>query len=375
MYRRSTPLLIALASLLAASCSSGDPAVVTRASTVAPTTNDPATTVNVVPLPTTTTSATATTTTLPPIPRQPLTGEVLGSAAEITPRPALAVKIDNHPSARRNHRGLGRADIVFEEIVEGGLTRFAAVFHTGDADPVGPIRSGRSQDVDLLTSLRQPLFAWSGGNPSVTRLIAESTLTDLNWQNKVRSYYRGDGSAPHNLYSSTTTLYGLTPDGHPGAPPQQFDYLRPGEEFVGANALRSVDVQMARVAVSWSWDPEIGAYRRSQAGDVHQDVLTGPITARNVVLMVVEYRPSQIDTRSPEAQTIGEGPVYVLSAGRVAIGRWHRPNADEPIAFRTATGTSIGLTPGTTWVELVEAIGTDEPANPDAAIVFDPPLN
>ncbi len=377
MTHLRTPILIALVAVVAAACSGGDEASDTTPSpattTVAPpTTARPTTTSTAAP---TTSTSTSTTTTLPPVPREPLTGEVLDDTSEITPRPALAVKIDNHPSARRNHSGLGLADLVFEEIVEGGLTRFAAVFHTNDADPVGPIRSGRSQDVDLLTSFGQPLFAWSGGNPGVTRLIADSTLTDLNWQKNGGSYYRGDGSAPHNLYSSTETLFGLTPDEHPGPPPQQFDYIRPGETFGGESAIDRVDVDLASIPVSWEWDAELGEFRRSQVGDVHVDVLDGPITARNVVLMVVEYRPSQIDARSPEAQTIGGGPVFVLSDGMVAVGRWLRESADEPIGFVDPSGESIELVPGSTWIELVEAIGTDDPANPDAAIEFEPPLD
>ena len=112
------------------------------------------------------------------------------------------------------------ADIVFEEIVES-RTRFAAIFHSKDADPVGPIRSGRSQDVDLLTSFDSPLFAWSGGNPGVTRLIAESTLIDLGASAAGRAT-TGVRAAPHNLYNDDRRLWAQTPPDHPGAPPQQF---------------------------------------------------------------------------------------------------------------------------------------------------------
>ena len=126
------------------------------------------------------------------------------------------MKIDNATGARRNHSGLAVADIVFEEIVEGSITRFAAVFHSQGSDVVGPIRSGRSQDVDLLTSFVEPLFAWSGGNAGVTRLIAESPLTDLNAVRGGKGYYRGSGTQPHNLYNSTDALWAQTPEGHPG---------------------------------------------------------------------------------------------------------------------------------------------------------------
>jgi len=88
-------------------------------------------------------------------------------------RPALVVKIDNATGARPQS-GFNEADLVFEEIVNDSLTRFAMVFQSGDTDPVGPIRSGRLQDVDLFTALDHPLFAWSGGNATVTNGIDNS---------------------------------------------------------------------------------------------------------------------------------------------------------------------------------------------------------
>ena len=125
--------------------------------------------------PATTVESTTTTTTIPPM-LAPLTG--LPVSTLIT-RPALAVKIDNHPKARPQW-GLNQADVVYEENVEM-LTRFAAVFHTNDSDPVGPIRSGRKQDIDLLEPLNSPLFAWSGGNAEVTNLVRASSLIDLSY--------------------------------------------------------------------------------------------------------------------------------------------------------------------------------------------------
>ncbi len=155
--------------LLAAACSGGSDATEDTTPTTEATTTTSTTTTT-----TTTTEPPESTTTTTLVPgddsiRQPLTGEVVESEDDLETRPALAVKIDNNARARPNHSGLGVADIVFEEIVEVG-TRFAAVFHTEGSDPVGPIRSGREQDVNLLSSLNEPLFAWSGGNPGVTRL-------------------------------------------------------------------------------------------------------------------------------------------------------------------------------------------------------------
>lgn len=294
--------------------------------------------------------------------RQPLTGEIAESAEDLVTRPALAVKIDNHPKARANHSGLAVADLVFEEIVEGTLTRFAAVFHTQDADPVGPIRSGRSQDIDILSSLNSPLFAWSGGNPGVTRLVRDSFLTDLNWQRNAGSYQRGPGEAPHNLYSSTETLFGLTPDDQPGPPTIQWTYVPENAAFSGVD-VSGLDVTMDGVDVTWDWDTELERFVRSQEGAPHVDKTYGPITATNVVVMAVEYQPSAVDRNSPEAQTIGEGLVYVFSNGSMIEGKWSRGLAVGALKFNDLDGNPIPLTPGNTWIELAELIdgaGPDE---------------
>ena len=345
--------------LLAAACSGGDEETVdTTPTTEAATTTSSSTTTT-----STTTTSTSSTTTTTLVPeddsiRQPLTGEVVDSEDDLEARPALAVKIDNNARARPNHSGLGVADIVFEEIVEVG-TRFAAVFHTEGSDPVGPIRSGREQDVNLLSSLNQPLFAWSGGNPGVTRLIRDSFLTDLNAGFAASgAYYRGPGSAPHDLYSSTDALYELTPAEHPGAPSAQFSYVRPDAEFEG-ESVTAFDLALDSNDVRWEWDDGESAFARFQEGTRHVDVVHGDIFATNIVVMIVEYRPSSIDRASPDAQTLGSGPVYVFSNGQVQVGRWSRDIAVGAIRLFDADGETIGLSPGNTWVELAE-IGDDE---------------
>lgn len=368
---RSAGALVALA-LVAAACGGGgdDAAETTTAPTDAPTTTESSTTTSTERATTTSERETTTTSTIPPTPREPLTGVEIDSFDDIDPRPALAVKINNHPAARRNHSGLGAADIVFEELVEGTITRFAAVFHSQGSDPVGPIRSGRSQDVDLLTSFREPLFAWSGGNPGVTRLIADSTLTDLNpFRNREASgaYYRGPGSAPHNFYSSTDRLWALTPEDHPGPPPQQYRYLDSDEEFEG-EAVTSFDLDIGSIDITWDWDAEQGVWLRSQEGSPHDDVVHGRIDAENVIVMITEYRPSQIDARSPEAQTIGNGPIYVFSEGQVIEGRWQRDFNGFAIEWVDDDGEIVELTPGPTWIELAPAVPTLDVANPTTDI-------
>jgi hypothetical protein len=345
--------LTALA-LVAAACGGGGDE---SADTTAAATTSSTTTTTVKATTTTTSSTSSTTTTIAPTIRQPLTGEPLASADEIFARPALVAKIDNNPAAVPNHSGLAVADIVFEEVVEGRTTRFAAVFHSQSSDPIGPIRSGRTQDIDLFTSFGFPLFVWSGGNPSVTRAINGSQLVDMG-PNNATGYYRGPGRAPHNYYTSTDNIWLQTPSDHPGAPLQQYQYVDDGEAVVGT-ATAGTKVRVGGENIEWTWNPETKKFERSQRGRPHDDSTFGRIGATNVIVMGVEYGRSAADSRSPEAQTLGEGPIWVFTDGQVREGRWKREFNLFALEFFTADGTPMELAPGNTWIELADIVDTD----------------
>ena len=297
--------------------------------------------------PATTVAETTTTSTTVPAILAPLTG--LPVDAPIT-RPALVVKIDNHPKARPQW-GLNQADIVFEENVEM-LTRFAAVFHTSDSDPVGPIRSGRKQDVDLLESLNAPLFAWSGGNAEVTKLIRASTMVDLSHSaaDKAGGYRReGSRSAPHNLLADTSKLWTLAPEGAQ-PPPAQFEYRAATEEIPAtARETGGVKLTMDGVKVLWEWSSEFSRFIRSQDDKPHVDIDDVRINAANVVVLFVNYSKSGI---SPVARTLGSGEAWIFTAGKLFQGTWERTDAGLPFTLKDTAGDVIKLTPGNTWVEL-----------------------
>ena len=177
---RTALAFVLTAGLVVTSCSGGgDEATATTPAPVETTVPDTEPTTTTIPRTTTSTSSTTTTTTVPDVLRMPLTGEPIEDASAIPDRPALVVKISNYPQGVIPQAGLNSADIVFEEVINDGATRLAAVYHSQGVDPVGPIRSGRAQDINLLRSLKRPLYAWSGGNAAVTRAIRESDLIDL----------------------------------------------------------------------------------------------------------------------------------------------------------------------------------------------------
>jgi hypothetical protein len=287
----------------------------------------------------------------------PLTGLPIADPA-LAGRPALVVKIDNHPEARPQS-GLNQADIVFEENVEQ-LTRFAAVFQTTAPDPVGPIRSGREQDVELLGSLNKPIFAWSGGNPGVTAAINGSDFVVANVQTNARSasqsYRSRDRGVPHNLYAQGSGLFTMAP-ASASPPPQQFSYLKAGAVPVGTPS-GGVDVAMDGVSVTWKYEAKSNSYLRFQSGKAHNDAALGQVDSSNVVVLVVDYVQSSIYAPSPIAQTIGTGEVFVFTGGTVVHGKWSRDDRLKPFTFTADDGTPMLLTPGRTWVELARADST-----------------
>lgn len=291
-----------------------------------------------------------TTTTTIPVVRAPLTGAAAVDET-VLERPAMVVKIDNHPRARPQW-GLNQADIVFEENVEM-LTRFAAVFHSQGSDPVGPIRSGRMQDINLLGSLNKPLFVWSGGNAQVTTAIRKSWLVDLSHSvaNEAGGYRRESSrNAPHNLLAETTKLWSLAPV-DAKAPLPQFEY-RADTEAVTTNSkpTGAVKISMDGVKVMWEWNPDLLIFVRSQDDKPHVDTQDVRVSAQNVVVMSVVYLKSG---SSPVAKSIGSGEVWLYTAGALVQGTWERLDPEKPFIFKDIKGEIIKLTPGRTWVEVI----------------------
>ena len=284
-------------------------------------------------------AATSTTTTT--IVREPLTGVVLGA-----PRPALVVKVDNVDAEPQS--GLNQADLVFEEIVEGQATRFAAVFNSMEANPVGPIRSARTQDVDLLQSLNDPALAYSGANEGVNAALQAAGFELLSEGNP-GFFRRDDRPAPHNLYANIAALWPqLTSSGN--AVPA-FEYVAPGTEVTGT-PVTFAQMMVGGYDVRWDWDATQRLFLRSQLGSPHE-LADGQASANTVIVLVVPYGTSPAGG-GPEAQTIGTGAAVVYTAGQKIEGTWTRQSATEPFHLE-AGGQPILIAPGRTWVELVDA--------------------
>jgi hypothetical protein len=262
--------------------------------------------------------------------------------------------VDNAPAARPQ-TGLSWADLVYEEPVEGGLTRYVVVYHCQDASRVEPVRSARLTDPEILTQFGEALFAHSGGVPRVLETIGSAGLVDVGVTEEPGAYDRDpDRQAPHNLVTGTRQLYAAA-DGSRESPEPLFSY---------ADAPRSgrradqVHVPFSSSSdVVWRWSEDEGAYLRFY-GEVPDALSDGTqVAATNVIVQMVRVTASDIvdanGVPSPFAHVVGEGTAFVLTGGRVVAGRWTRPSLDDPTRFVDEQGDEVTLTPGLTWIELV----------------------
>jgi hypothetical protein len=315
----------------------------------------------------TTKGADSTTTSAPAPPTWPLTGMLLADLNEAN-HPAVVIKMDNEASARPQS-GINQADVVYELLVEG-ITRYALVFHSTPADPVGPVRSARSSDIELTANLGRPLFGFSGANPGVLGEVANAQrdgfLVDVGGDRVASSDYYRDKSrvAPHNFYTRISALleHYTPPDAK--APPALFRYRLPGAPSIANPSTGEQGVTIhfgAGMNADYVWDAERGGWDRFQVDEKHNRANSATVdpdgvqvAPANVVIMFLPYGQSPSDARSPMAISTGEGDAIVLTDGKVIHGHWRRPNALLGWELIDGSGNPILLTPGRTWVGLPE---------------------
>ncbi len=287
---------------------------------------------------------TTTTTTEPPPPLAPLTNYPDTSGLSLT-RSALWVKIENSPEARPQS-GLEVADVVYEEVVEGGITRFWAVFNAATPETVGPIRSVRAMDPNIVTPLGGVL-AYSGGTQGNVAAIRGTGLVWVDENNAGDAFFREPTRrGPHNLYGRTALLWAR--GGLPVPPPPLFTFLSETEDFVG-EPVQAMTLGFSRpYDPTYTFDAATNTWARAYGATPHVAASGVGITPTNVIVQFVTYTGS-----GGEGQLIGSGDVWVFSNGQLVRGRWYKPDAVTPTVFVDALGAPIRLQPGRTWVELL----------------------
>lgn len=301
-----------------------------------------------------------------PSPAAPPVLPLLGTRGQVPEHAALGVKLDNTERGRPQ-TGLAQADVVFEEMVEGGLTRLLAVYQSQDPDTIGPVRSARSTDLFILAELGRPLFAWSGANPTFAAAVEAADIIDVGMRAAPDAYRRSaERPAPYNLYAAPDRLRqaaAASDDAAAATPPRPLFLYRAADAPLSGSGVeatpgfRTTGAGGLATDIEWTWDAASASWARRQNGTPHLDGNGQPVRAANVILRITPYRDSgvrdSVGAIVPEAEAVGDGDAWLLSGGRAQLGRWHKPSAEAPTTYTDTAGAPLWLAPGPTWVEVL----------------------
>ena len=276
----------------------------------------------------------------------PFTGEPVGSLRRV-----LAVKVDNIVYARPQ-TGLTHADIVYVLPVEGGLSRFLAVCSSACPPVIGPVRSAREDDLELLRQFGRPAFAYSGATAALLPYIHRTArIVDL-YDGIASGYYRDPGRiAPYNLYAHTRQLLQQATRASKahdigfrfGAPPP------------GGKATHSASVAYPAAAFTFTWSPARQGWLVSMDGAPARTTDGGRLAPATVVIEHTTVRTSRFleyGKPPPYAESAGSGAALVLRNGKAWAAHWSRPSADGGTTFTTASGQPMTFAPGQVWIVL-----------------------
>lgn len=293
----------------------------------------------------------------PPFDLAPLTGEVVSAGSVLAP--AFAAKIDNHPSARPQV-GLDRADVVWEILVEGGLTRYIAVWQSDIPDEIGPIRSVRPVD-PAIVSPQGGIIAYSGGQARFVVAMQQAPVYNAihGQRDTADTMFRGQNApAPHNVIVRAAQI--VEQQSALPAPEQQFSFA---ENIAAATATKEgaattrIDLRFGSASTpAWVWSADQQSFIRYMTGGA-PDVAAGgtQLSAVNIVTLRV---PVQVIQNVPTINLIGQGEAWVSTGGATVPATWFKNSLTDPIRLLDANGVAVRLAPGNTWVELVPLGGT-----------------
>lgn len=300
------------------------------------------------------TSASATPTEPPPAPPEtwPLSGlEVPAGKVASLDHPVIVLKLDN-TEASAPQVGLGRADLVIEELVEGGLTRLAAFFYTTIPGDVGPVRSMRASDIGIVTPVDASVVTSGAASVTIER-IREAGIRYFNEGSK--GFFRDSSrSAPYNLFTNLRQTTSLTTS-PPQRPQDYFIWGDPATLPLG-RAASSVVADFGAHSTQWSYRD--GTYVNDNSYAAEGDVFA-PDTV--LALRVEIGDAGYLDPAGnpvPETELVGEGSAEIFHGGRRIKAQWSKADESAPIEL-TKRGVAITMPSGKTWVELVPAESGD----------------
>jgi hypothetical protein len=283
--------------------------------------------------------------TAPPL-RSPFTGEPVRSLNRV-----LAVKIDNIVYARPQ-TGLTHADIVYVLPVEGGLSRFLAIFSANYPRVIGPVRSAREDDLELLRQFGRPAFAYSGATATLLPYIHRTArIVDL-YDGIASGYYRDNSRiAPYNLYARTRELLRQAPH----ASRARDIGFRFGPPPPGGKATRPVSVSYPAASLTFTWSAARSRWLVSMDGARAVTTDGGRLSPATVVIQHTTVRTSRFleyGKPPPYAESTGSGTALVLRDGKAWTTHWSRPSANGGTTFTTASGQRMTFATGQVWIVL-----------------------
>jgi hypothetical protein len=265
----------------------------------------------------------------------------------------VSIMVENLVAARPQ-AGLDKANLVYEALAEGGITRFLAVFASGDEiAKIGPVRSARAYYLDWARELNA-VYAHVGGSPEALSLIPQYDLRDLNQFYNSQYYWRAkERPAPHNLYTSSKlmTLAVRDKDYPQTGSYTGWNYTAEDDSISSTSKSLTIDFSAFNYQVEYKYAPATNDYARFQAGQPHIMEDGGAIRVKNVIVQFTKTRLVEEGRLSME--TIGEGTAQIYRNGEEIIGTWKKETRDGRTIYSDVNGHEITLTPGKTWVEIV----------------------
>ncbi|MBT2490969.1 DUF3048 domain-containing protein [Streptomyces sp. ISL-96] len=289
-------------------------------------------------------------------------GGIAGGGQQTTPPPdnrvsssarVLAVKIDNVVPARPP-TGLDKADIVYVEQVEAGLSRILAVYSSAVPPVVGPVRSARETDLELLRQFDRPTLAYSGAQSRLTPLIEAAPLNPLPPSKDPDAFFRSnDRQAPYNLYLRP----GNIPHRGSGSNAAEDIGMRFAAAPAGGKPVSEQTVRYPAAHFAFTWSADQKRWLVEMDGAPARTADGGRLAAATVVMQEVTVRPSQFRDRSghasPFTETVGSGSATVLREGKAYDAEWARDAAESRTAFTTPDGKPMTFAAGQMWIVYV----------------------
>jgi hypothetical protein len=280
----------------------------------------------------------------------------------------LLVMIDNHPDARPQS-GLDKADVVYEIMAEGGITRYMALFYSEKSDMIGPVRSARYYYVQLARGMDLPL-AHAGGSQEALAMIRSIGVKDMDEIYNSEKYFWRDRSrkAPHNLYTSADKLT-------EGAAAKKYAVKKPdlmpvddvfeGEPLKDGTLAIDYATGRYRYSVSWIWEEDAsvpedqtgGRYRRLINDQPHETLDGNALYADTIFLLEARTRDVVKDgTPMSEIDIVGSGSALRIAENQITRGKWAKEAANQPLKILDEQGNEMSQKSGKTWIQVIPAM-------------------